>query len=69
MQCYSHDNSTILMENDEKVEIKMTRITHFIKKEFETILKLYRQKKMQTIVNDKLLTLQKYILQAFVCIK
>jgi len=57
------------MENDEKVEIKMTRITHFIKKEFETILKLYRQKKMQTIVNDKLLTLQKYILQAFVCIK
>ncbi|ORX50082.1 hypothetical protein BCR36DRAFT_353044 [Piromyces finnis] len=68
LQDLAHENSMIMMnndDNDEKVEIKMNRITHFVKKEFETIIKLYKQRRMQSIVNDKLLTLQKYILQAF----
>ncbi|ORY42938.1 hypothetical protein LY90DRAFT_27024 [Neocallimastix californiae] len=51
---------------EEKTDHQLTRITHFVKKEFDVIIKLYRQKKMHTLINDKLVTLQKYILQALV---
>jgi len=64
LQDINHD-TIIFNAFEEKTEFKLTRITQFIKKEFDVILKLYRQKKMHTIINDKLITLQRYILQAF----
>ncbi|ORX88131.1 hypothetical protein BCR32DRAFT_288879 [Anaeromyces robustus] len=65
LQDVNHDNSTVFNAFEEKTDFKHTRITQFVKKEFDVIIKLYRQKKMHSLIHDKLMTLQKYILQAF----
>eukprot|EP00833_Pecoramyces_ruminatium_P002760 jgi/Orpsp1_1/1176792/evm.model.c7180000059019.1 len=66
LQDINHDTtSSVFNAFEEKTEFKLTRITQFVKKEFDVIIKLYRQKKMHSLINDKLVTLQKYILQAF----
>eukprot|EP00833_Pecoramyces_ruminatium_P011517 jgi/Orpsp1_1/1185549/evm.model.c7180000094341.1 len=46
LQDINHDTtSSVFNAFEEKTEFKLTRITQFVKKEFDVIIKLYRQKK------------------------
>ncbi|ORY54934.1 hypothetical protein LY90DRAFT_702177 [Neocallimastix californiae] len=63
-----NQGSTLTVFNnafEEKIEFNLNRVSKFVNKEFDVILKLYKQKKMQSLMKDKLVTLQKYVLKAF----